>query len=218
MLGVAGQYEPARSGSGLSPVAGIRLSGQQQGDLGLQRVGVLELVDQDRAVAGAQAAASFLGSDQQIAGFEQQIVIGQHPVTPPPRRIICDELTQRAGQLGQGVVSLGLVVGLWFGRAVDGVVARQIAIARQLFGCELQVRQRQAEIERPLQRIAGRVVAPEPGAPGLREPKVGLELVEHAEFRVEAGVERVIAEDAGRKRVNRLDRRGVEFAQRIVDA
>ena len=95
-------------------------------------------------------------------GFEQQIVVGQHALAPPPRRVIRDELTQRDGQLGKGVVSFGLVVGLCFTGAVDRVTAGQIAIAGQLLGGELQVRQLQSEIERPLERRPRRIVAPEP--------------------------------------------------------
>ena len=43
-------------------------------------------------------------------------------------------------------------------------------------------------------------------------------MIEDPEIWIEADIERAISEDSGRKRVDRLDRRSVEFAQRIVHA
>ena len=73
---------PGASSTSRQGARGGRAFGQQKGDLGLQRIGVLELVDQQEPVAALKVAAD--GSDlrgigaggagQQVAGPAQEVV------------------------------------------------------------------------------------------------------------------------------------------------
>ena len=73
LLGVAHHVELAGRGLRLAPVAlgGIG-GGEQEQNLGLQRVGVLELVDEDALVDALQIGARAIVA-QQVAGAEQQV-------------------------------------------------------------------------------------------------------------------------------------------------
>ncbi len=57
LLGVTDQEQAARPGNRLRPDGGEFFGGKGEDDLGLQRVGVLEFVDEDVAVAHAQGPA-----------------------------------------------------------------------------------------------------------------------------------------------------------------
>ena len=71
LLGVADHEELARGEADAAPVRGGGLGrgvlGQEEGDLGLQRVGVLELVHQDEVEALLEVAADRDGARQDVA-------------------------------------------------------------------------------------------------------------------------------------------------------
>ena len=73
LLRIAHHEQLARRRHGLAPVALRRIGGrQQQQDLGLQRIGILKLVDEDALVSLLQFGARAI-VPQQVAGVEQQV-------------------------------------------------------------------------------------------------------------------------------------------------
>lgn len=80
LLGVADEEQPALLDRDLTPAAGIAVvarPGQQAGELDLQGVGVLKLVDhQDRPLVVQPAADMRVGA-QHVAGQDEQIVVLQ---------------------------------------------------------------------------------------------------------------------------------------------
>ena len=74
LLGVSDQEELAGPGRHLAPVTLIGIARrQQQQDLGLQRIGVLELVDEDARVALLRVAADAVMVVDQVPRLQQQI-------------------------------------------------------------------------------------------------------------------------------------------------
>ena len=75
------------------------------------------------------------------------------------------------------------------------------------------------EVERALDlRMLARQQVVEPVAIGLVEPEIGLEVGEHAELGVEAGLDRALAQQARAEGVDRLDPRAVEGSQGLFEA
>ena len=74
LLGIADQEQRAGPRPDPAPVGlGIVVGGEQQQDLGLQRIGVLELVHEDPLEAGLEAAPHLGVVADEIARAEQQI-------------------------------------------------------------------------------------------------------------------------------------------------
>ncbi|MYD86991.1 MAG: hypothetical protein F4Y14_12910 [Acidobacteria bacterium] len=74
LLGVSHQEELARPGRHLAPVALVGIARrQQQQDLGLQRIGVLELVHEDARIALLRVAADAVVVADQVPRLQQQI-------------------------------------------------------------------------------------------------------------------------------------------------
>ena len=87
------------------PVVGVLTCSQQQHDLCLEWVGVLELVHEDGVKSRPQRAARGLVPYQQVARFEQEIVVAEHAVAASRGRVLKDELAQGERQLSQRVVA-----------------------------------------------------------------------------------------------------------------
>ena len=87
LLGVPDHEERAGSRRHGAPVvAGLRVAREQQQDLGLQGIGVLELVDEDPLVAPAEVAARPGVAAQQRRRMDQQVLeVDLAPVLPLPR-------------------------------------------------------------------------------------------------------------------------------------
>ena len=83
LLGVAHDEQPSRRQGqrvpGLPSHRGVVGRGQVETDFGLQRVGVLELIDEDAGVATLKIAAGVI-DEQQVASPHQQVVEGGRPV------------------------------------------------------------------------------------------------------------------------------------------
>ena len=115
LLRVADEEEPSRLELRVAPAGRVVARRQQHHDLRLQRVGVLELVDQQEAVAAPEVMPHARLLLEQVARVEQQVLERQPPGSaaappPPPRRSggHVDELRQglRAHAGGVGLVLL----------------------------------------------------------------------------------------------------------------
>ena len=91
LLRVAHNEQSAGRRGGVRPVVGVVLGGEQQHDLGLQRVGVLELVDQDVRVALAEEPSRPGTVHEQVARLDQQIFEGQATFAAPAIGVVTDE-------------------------------------------------------------------------------------------------------------------------------
>ena len=75
LLGVAHHHDSPLPGDQLPPVlAGVGVAGQEQRELGLDGVGVLELVDQHSLEALTEVASRGLALEQQVARPEQEVI------------------------------------------------------------------------------------------------------------------------------------------------
>ena len=77
LFGVADDEEFAGGGACGAPVVGIFGGGEQQDEFGLERVGVLEFVDQQGFEAPAEVLAGAGMVANQVAGVEQEVVEGE---------------------------------------------------------------------------------------------------------------------------------------------
>jgi len=74
LLRIADDEEAARHRRDLAPVVLLRIRGrEQQEDLGLERIGILEFVDEDVRESRLETAADAGVAGDQVAGFQQQI-------------------------------------------------------------------------------------------------------------------------------------------------
>ena len=97
---------------------GAPLPREQQYDLGLQRVRVLELVDQQELEALPEVFACTGRLHQQIAGANEEVFERERALAPPPLRVVDDEtigdrdqLCQRLGSHRLGVLLMLLLEG-----------------------------------------------------------------------------------------------------------
>ena len=77
--------------------------GEQHDEFGLERVGVLELVDQQRLVAAAELVAGGLVAADQVPRAEEEIVEGEAFALCAALGVFVDELLEAAEQVGEGV-------------------------------------------------------------------------------------------------------------------
>ena len=108
LLRVADNEETAGNRRRGAPIRrGWIRGGEQHQDLRLQRVGVLELVDEDMCEAALKPASHQLVSPDQIAGLEQQIEEIERARARLERLVPLDRsaklLLQRRGEIGVGV-------------------------------------------------------------------------------------------------------------------
>ena len=106
LLGIADHEQLSRHERRVPPVRRQRLAapfvrGQVERDLGLQRVRVLELVDEDALVARLSRVADGRIVAQQVARPRQQIVKRRRPGGAPLAHTAQDEVAQKAEQPGQ---------------------------------------------------------------------------------------------------------------------
>ena len=115
LLRVADHGEPPGRRRELAPVLVGRdrlIAGEQQGELGLDRVGVLELVDQHDLVAAAEVVARGLVVAQQVARPEQQVVEVRLARLEPLQRVLVDEPLDLGEQAEQRVGAQAVLGGL----------------------------------------------------------------------------------------------------------
>ena len=103
LLRVAHHQQSARRRGGVRPVVGLVLGGEQQHDLGLQRVGVLELVDQDVRVALAEEPPRPGTGHEQVARLDQQIFEGQASFAATAIGVVTDERAEHSEHIVEDV-------------------------------------------------------------------------------------------------------------------
>ena len=116
LFGVADDEEFAGRGLRGAPVVGVFGGGEQQDEFGLERVGVLEFVDQQGFEAPAEVLAGAGVVADQVAGVEQEVVEGEFAGGAAAVGVPGDEVVEGAEQAvergaAHGVGELVAVVG-----------------------------------------------------------------------------------------------------------
>ena len=104
LLGIADEEEPARVDLHLVPrrrCAHRLAAGDERGDLDLQRIGVLKLIDQQVRELLAQAAPHRRVATQEVACLHEQVVELEPALAAALVRVGEDELARRVEQRGQ---------------------------------------------------------------------------------------------------------------------
>ena len=102
LLRVAHEEQPSRFVQQVGPRTGVlRRGGNQLGQVDLDGIGVLELVDQQLRIALGQhfsGLGAVFGVPQQVSGQHQQVVELQHTLSAPISGGFKDECSQHPGQ------------------------------------------------------------------------------------------------------------------------
>ncbi len=99
LLGIADQGEGALAQGDLVPAGGGGVAlAEEEDDLGLQRVGVLELVDEDMVEEALELAADAAVPGQEVAEPDQQIELVQHLAPGLDLLVERDDDGEEAGQ------------------------------------------------------------------------------------------------------------------------
>jgi hypothetical protein len=131
LLGVAHQEDLSRNRGRVAPGALLGIvGGEQQQDLGLQRIGVLELVDEEVGEARLIAAADRRIGDDEVARADQQVHEVEHARALLGRLVGVDHGTQLLAQAGREIGIGGLEHRIESG--LGGVAARGPRRARRL--------------------------------------------------------------------------------------